>query len=215
MSTMTTEAIRKTVLVDFAPAEAFELFTTRVSSWWPTETHSYAHDKVTDVIFEPRVGGLLYEVTDEGTAEWARITAWEPPHRLALEWLIGKVSGTEVEVRFSPGRAGIARGARTSRLGTRPGRDRGVPGLQPGLGRRACDLRREREALDADVDRLPGRAVAQERGDELGEPAPARTAPRRRRAPPASTSGWRSRTRMRAAPRVNTGAGSKAGVRSR
>jgi len=102
MSTMTTEAIRKTVLVDFAPAEAFDLFTTRVSSWWPTETHSYAHDKVTDVIFEPRIGGLLYEVTDEGTAEWARITAWEPPHRLAMEWLIGKVSGTEVEVRFSP-----------------------------------------------------------------------------------------------------------------
>ncbi len=99
---MTTEAILKTVLVDFPPAEAFELFTTRVSSWWPTETHSYAHDKVTDVVFDPRVGGLLYEVTDEGTAEWARITAWEPPHRLALEWLIGKVSGTEVEVRFSP-----------------------------------------------------------------------------------------------------------------
>ena len=70
-NTVTTEAIRKTVLVDFSPAEAFELFTTRVSSWWPTETHSYAHDKVTDVIFDPRVGGLLYEVTDEGTAEWA------------------------------------------------------------------------------------------------------------------------------------------------
>ena len=101
-STVTTEAIRKTVLVDFAPAEAFELFTTRVSSWWPTETHSYAHEKVTGVVFEPHVGGLLYEVTDEGTAEWARITAWEPPHRLALEWLIGKVSGTEIEVRFSP-----------------------------------------------------------------------------------------------------------------
>jgi uncharacterized protein YndB with AHSA1/START domain len=101
-STVTTEAIRKTVLVDFAPAEAFELFTTRVSSWWPTETHSYAHDKVIDVVFEPRVGGLLYEATDEGTAEWARITAWEPPHRLVMEWLIGKVSGTEIEVRFSP-----------------------------------------------------------------------------------------------------------------
>ena len=65
-NTVTTEAIRKTVLVDFPPAEAFELFTTRVSSWWPTETHSYAHDKVTDVVFDPQVGGLLYEVTDEG-----------------------------------------------------------------------------------------------------------------------------------------------------
>ena len=71
-------------------------------------TEPWNHGTVTfdasnvDVIFDPRVGGLLYEVTDEGTAEWARITAWEPPHRLAMEWLIGKASGTEVEVRFSP-----------------------------------------------------------------------------------------------------------------
>jgi uncharacterized protein YndB with AHSA1/START domain len=105
MSTMTTEAIRKTVLVDFAPAEAFELFTTRVSSWWPTETHSYGGDAVKEVVMEPFVGGLLYEVTAEGTAPWGRITAWEPPHRLALEWLLvkcGDSACTEVEVRFSP-----------------------------------------------------------------------------------------------------------------
>jgi uncharacterized protein YndB with AHSA1/START domain len=102
MSTLTTDAIRKTVLVDFPPAEAFELFTARVSSWWPTRTHSYGGDAVKDVVFEPRVGGSFYEVTDEGTAEWGRVTAWEPPHRLMLDWQIGKCAGTEVEVRFSP-----------------------------------------------------------------------------------------------------------------
>ncbi len=105
MSTVTTEAIRKTVLVDFVPAEAFELFTTRVSSWWPKESHSYGGDKVKEVVFEPRVGGTLYEVTDEGTTPWGRITAWEPPHRLVLEWLIvkcGGLPGTEIEVRFTP-----------------------------------------------------------------------------------------------------------------
>ena len=102
MSTLTTEAIRKSVLVDFAPAEAFELFTTRVSSWWPTTTHSYGGGRVKDVVFEPHVGGSFYEVTDEGIAEWGRVTAWEPPHRLALDWQIGKCAGTEVEVRFVP-----------------------------------------------------------------------------------------------------------------
>ena len=56
-NTVTTEAIRKTVLVDFAPAEAFELFTARVSSWWPTRDALLRGDKVTDVVFEPRVGG--------------------------------------------------------------------------------------------------------------------------------------------------------------
>jgi uncharacterized protein YndB with AHSA1/START domain len=102
MSVATTDAIRKTLLVDFAPAEAFELFTTRASSWWPMTTHSYGGDKVKEVVFEPRVGGSVHEVTDEGTAQWARVLEWEPPHRLVLEWLIGKCSGTEVEVRFSP-----------------------------------------------------------------------------------------------------------------
>ncbi len=142
-STATTEAIRKTVLVDFAPAEAFDLFTTRVSSWWPTETHSYAHDKVTDVVFEPRVGGLLYEVTDEGTAEWARITAWEPPHRLAMEWLIGEGLRHRDRGALLTGGAGIASGARASRVGTRPRCDPRVSGLQPRLGHRAGTVRRD------------------------------------------------------------------------
>jgi uncharacterized protein YndB with AHSA1/START domain len=102
MSVVTTDAIRKTVLVDFAPAEAFELFTTRASSWWPTKTHSYGGGKVKEVVFEPRVGGSVYEVTDEGTAPWARITAWEPPDRFVMDWLIGNCVGTEVEVRFLP-----------------------------------------------------------------------------------------------------------------
>ena len=102
MSVATTDAIRKTVLVDFAPAEAFELFTSRASSWWPVSTHSYGGDKVKEVVFEPQVGGSVHEVTNEGTAPWARVLEWEPPHRFVLEWLIGKCAGTEVEVRFTP-----------------------------------------------------------------------------------------------------------------
>ena len=38
MSVMATEAIQKTVLVDFTPEEAFELFTARIASWWPVRT---------------------------------------------------------------------------------------------------------------------------------------------------------------------------------
>jgi uncharacterized protein YndB with AHSA1/START domain len=102
MSTIAAEAIRKTVLVDFAPAEAFELFTNRIASWWPVGTHSYAGDAVKDVVLEPHVGGRLYEVTDGGEQDWGRVLAWEPPHRFLLEWQIGDASGTEVEVSFAP-----------------------------------------------------------------------------------------------------------------
>jgi hypothetical protein len=102
MSTTATEAIRKTVLVDFAPADAFDLFTRKTASWWPVRTHSYGGDKVTNVVFEPHVGGRVYEVTEQGEQDWGRVLEWEPGTRFLLEWLIGEASGTEVEVTFEP-----------------------------------------------------------------------------------------------------------------
>lgn len=101
MSTTTT-AIRKTVLVDATPAEAFALFTEGIASWWPVATHSYGGDRVTDVVHESGVGGRVYEVTADGEREWARVAEWEPPVRLRLEWLIGDACGSEVTVTFAP-----------------------------------------------------------------------------------------------------------------
>jgi uncharacterized protein YndB with AHSA1/START domain len=101
MSTTATEAVRKTVLVDFAPSEAFELFTAGIATWWPVKTHSYGGDAVRSVIFEPEVGGRLYEVTDEGEQDWGRVRSFEPPNGFLLEWLIGEACGTEVEVTFT------------------------------------------------------------------------------------------------------------------
>ena len=102
MSTTMIEAIRKTVLVDFTPEEAFDLFTARIASWWPVRTHSYGGENVTEVVLEPGVGGRLYEVTADGEQDWGKVLAWEPPARLLLDWQIGEASGTEVEVTFEP-----------------------------------------------------------------------------------------------------------------
>lgn len=102
MSTATTDAIRKTVVVDFPPAKAFELFTTGIASWWPVGTHSYGGEKVRNVVLDPGANGRLYEVTDVGEQDWGRVLTWEPPERLVLDWQIGDAAGTEVEVRFTP-----------------------------------------------------------------------------------------------------------------
>jgi len=102
MTTTATEAVRKAVLVDFAPAEAFDLFTAGIASWWPVGSHSYGGDDVTDVVFEPRVGGRVYEVTPAGEQEWGKVLAFDPPNGFLLEWLIGEAAGTEVAVRFTP-----------------------------------------------------------------------------------------------------------------
>jgi uncharacterized protein YndB with AHSA1/START domain len=102
MSTTATEAIRKTVLVDFAPAEAFELFTAGIATWWPVKTHSYGGDAVQNVVFEREVGGRLYEVTEQGEQDWGRVRSFDPPNGFLLEWLIGEACGTELEVTFAP-----------------------------------------------------------------------------------------------------------------
>jgi hypothetical protein len=102
MSTSTIEAVNRTVLVDFAPAEAFELFTAGIASWWPVGTHSYGGEAVTGIVFEPEVGGRVYEVTPAGEQDWANVRELDPPNGFVLEWLIGEAAGTEVEVRFTP-----------------------------------------------------------------------------------------------------------------
>jgi len=102
MSTTTIEAVRKTVLVDFAPEEAFDLFTAGIASWWPVSSHSYGEGAVTNVVFERQVGGRVYEVTAAGERDWGTVREFDPPSGFVLDWLIGQASGTEVEVRFTP-----------------------------------------------------------------------------------------------------------------
>jgi uncharacterized protein YndB with AHSA1/START domain len=41
------------------------------------------------VIFEPRAGGRMYERAPDGrTHEWATVLAYDPPHRVVLEWKV-------------------------------------------------------------------------------------------------------------------------------
>jgi hypothetical protein len=105
MSSIVIAPVRRSVGVDCTVEEAWEVFTTGIYSWWPTETHSLAGDSVRDVVFEGQVGGQVYEVDDDGTKRpWADVLVWEPPHRFVLAWDVGERRGepTEVEVQFTP-----------------------------------------------------------------------------------------------------------------
>jgi uncharacterized protein YndB with AHSA1/START domain len=98
------EVVRKTVTVDCTVEEAFRVFTADALSWWPVDTHSI-HQSVSEIVFEPRVGGEVYEVAESGQRDhWATVLEWEPPRRLVLAWNILARQGdsTEVEVRFLP-----------------------------------------------------------------------------------------------------------------
>ncbi len=98
------EPVRRSVAVRRPLEDAFRLFTEGIGTWWPFETHSIGADEVETAVFEPRVGGELYEQQHDGTrAHWATVLAWEPPHRIVLEWKVNPkaVAATELEIRFT------------------------------------------------------------------------------------------------------------------
>jgi uncharacterized protein YndB with AHSA1/START domain len=95
--------VRKQISVDCDVETAFRTFTEDIATWWPVESHSITGEGTTPV-FEQRAGGRLYErAPDRQEHDWAAILAYEPPHRVVLEWKVNStVPPTEVEVRFSP-----------------------------------------------------------------------------------------------------------------
>ena len=94
-----------TIALDLAcsAAHAFIVWTTRIDSWWPTD-HTVSGGPE-EIVLQGHVGGRIFERTSEGVEhDWGRVTAWEPPTRLAYTWHIGSgpETATEVEIRFRP-----------------------------------------------------------------------------------------------------------------
>lgn len=103
MTTETIPAVLRTVEVSVAPERAFEIFTRRMSDWWPLQMYSISEEKAVGVRFEEEVGGRVFEVAEDGTEwEWAEVLVWDAPHRLVMAWHPTKehTVSTEVEVRF-------------------------------------------------------------------------------------------------------------------
>lgn len=98
------EPVKKTMLVA-APVEvAFEVFTERLSEWWPLATHSIGDEDTVSAHIEGRVGGRVYEIQqDGGQADWGVVSVWEPPHRLEMEWKVNPAAPapTVIDVRFT------------------------------------------------------------------------------------------------------------------
>jgi uncharacterized protein YndB with AHSA1/START domain len=97
----------RSVSVPLPQARAFELFTTRMTEFWPKD-HSIGNSELAEVVIEPRSGGRWFERgVDGGECQWGRVAAWEPPRKIVLLWQIGAdwqfdpAFETEVEVTFS------------------------------------------------------------------------------------------------------------------
>ena len=98
------EPVRESVRVTTAIEETFRLFTDAIACWWPVERYSVSQERTRNVVLEPRVGGALFEVNDDGqTFPWGEVLVWEPPQRLVLSWHPGREPDVaqKVEVRFT------------------------------------------------------------------------------------------------------------------
>jgi uncharacterized protein YndB with AHSA1/START domain len=107
--------VRKRVEVPLAPDAAFELFTTRMTEFWPAE-HSIGDSAFAEVVVEPMAGGRWFERAADGSeCRWGGVAEWDPPSRLVLEWQVGASWAydpdlhTFVEVTFTPLEGGTTR----------------------------------------------------------------------------------------------------------
>jgi uncharacterized protein YndB with AHSA1/START domain len=81
---------------------AFDMWTSRISTWWPTD-HTVSGQRDLRVVLEGGVGGRIFERTDDGVEhDWGVVTVWEPPTRLGYLWHLGsdRSQATDVEIRF-------------------------------------------------------------------------------------------------------------------
>jgi uncharacterized protein YndB with AHSA1/START domain len=109
MSTYAPEtAIRHSIVVDAPIDRAFSVFTNDFGSFKPRE-HNLLAVEIAETVFEPRVGGHIYDRGVDGSeCRWARVLAFEPPDRVVFSWDISARwqiepdpdKTSEVEVRF-------------------------------------------------------------------------------------------------------------------
>jgi uncharacterized protein YndB with AHSA1/START domain len=87
MSTQVKDTIVRAQVVVDAPLErAFSVFTEGFGRFKPPE-HNLLAAEVAETVFEPGVGGYLYDRGVDGSeCRWARVLAYEPLHRVVLSW---------------------------------------------------------------------------------------------------------------------------------
>jgi uncharacterized protein YndB with AHSA1/START domain len=107
--TQTEAAVVSRQIVVEAPLDrAFTVFTERFGHFKPPE-HNLLAVPIAETVFEPQVGGhIIDRGTDGSECRWARILAYDSPHRVVFSWDISPhwqietdpENTSEVEVRF-------------------------------------------------------------------------------------------------------------------
>lgn len=102
-----TQPITKSLTVPLPPKDAFDLFTAQIDTWWPKDTHSLSAadgHMAKKVHIDPKLGGDITETKPNGdTAQWGRVTKWDPGRTFGMSWFVGRdeSEATDVLVVFA------------------------------------------------------------------------------------------------------------------
>ena len=109
MSTQEAEtSVQHSIIVEAPIDRAFSVFTEGIGSWFPSE-YNLLDVEIAERVFEPRVGGRIYDRGTDGTeCHWGRVLACDPPDQVVFSWDISPQwqiepdpeKTSEVEVRF-------------------------------------------------------------------------------------------------------------------
>lgn len=105
--------VRREVTVPAPIERAFTVFIDRFGDFKPRE-HNLLGVAISETVFEPRVGGHIYDRgVDGNVCRWARVLVYKPPDRVVFSWDIDpqwnlmqwqaetdRANTSEVEVRF-------------------------------------------------------------------------------------------------------------------
>jgi len=109
--------VRKSVVVEASPPQAFAVFTSGIDRWWP-KSHGIGATPITQSVIEPFVGGRWYTHHEDGSdVVIGHVRVWEPAQRLVVSWEVSAewkpdprpAFTSEVEVRFTAEAGGRTR----------------------------------------------------------------------------------------------------------
>ena len=104
---MSGDQARVSVIVGVTPEVGFRIFTEEIDQWWCRGLKYRIAGRGGVIHMEPREGGRLFESLENGSEtrifESGKVTVWEPPSRLVLDWHAVNFlpdESTKVEVTF-------------------------------------------------------------------------------------------------------------------
>ena len=92
--------LKRSVTVKCSIEHAFDTFTAQINAWWPK---SHRGNAQSEIQFEMKVGGRLFERTPEGDERTlGELIFYERPNRITYTWFPGANRlPTQVEIRFT------------------------------------------------------------------------------------------------------------------